>query len=191
MRVDRAQGHLAENPAGDLAQMKRNAITQEQLQTVLSYSPETGEFRWLVSRPGTGGKGSVAGGVSAIHGYHEIRIDYVLYKAHRLAWLYVHGSFPATEIDHIDGCRSNNRLDNLRLASRSQNTANRRTARSDNILGISGVSKTKTSYSVRIMKDGRLYRLGTFPTLAEASSAYRAKHIELYGQFSPFACEVA
>jgi len=166
------------------------ALSVDRLRELLSYDLETGHFRWLVSRQGTGGKGSIAGNTS-VYGYREIRVDYVLHKAHRLAWLYVHGALPVNEIDHIDGNKANNRLSNLRIANRSQNTANRRTPRADNQLGVHGVSRSRNGFTARVMKDSVLYRLGTYDTVELASIAYRNKHAELYGEFSPFWGEAA
>lgn len=91
------------------------------------------------------------------------------------------------EVDHINGNTLDNRRDNLRLATRSQNAANR---------GVSSKSSTKLkgayyhkksgNYQSYIMKDGIYYRLGQFSTPEEAHEAYCKKAIELFGEFANF-----
>lgn len=83
---------------------KNTTLTQHRLKELLHYEPETGVFTWKVdSRDGGRGhrSGDTAGTLA--QGYTVIRVGKVVYKAHRLAWLYVHGSFPEHEIDHVDG----------------------------------------------------------------------------------------
>jgi hypothetical protein len=163
----------------------KTRISSHRVRELLCYCPNTGELRWKVGRQGTGGVGSVAGNTSW-HGYREVRIDGILHKAHRLAWLYVYGADPDGEIDHIDGDRANNRLSNLRCATRGQNTANRKFPRSNNMLGVPGVSRKRKKYEARLVKDGETYRLGVFETVESAAKAYREKHLELWGEFSSF-----
>ena len=91
-------------------------LTQARLKKLLSYNTDTGEFRWRVTRRGAARAGSVAGCVRH-DGYVRIAIDGKRYLAHRLAWLYVHGEL-VPELDHANGVRSDNRLDNLRPATR-------------------------------------------------------------------------
>src|SRR5690554_1763211 len=98
-------------------------ITQSDLHEVLNYCPDTGVLTWKKQLAPRGRIGSIAGcaekkGRSA--GRVSIRIHGKLYLAHRLAWFYVHGEWPEL-IDHIDGDPSNNRLSNLRRATKAQN----------------------------------------------------------------------
>jgi hypothetical protein len=110
-----------------------------------------------------------------------------LYRAHRLAWLYVHGEWPRKLIDHIDGDGLNNRIANLRLASAAENIINR-VAQSNNASGIKGVSWHKASqkYQAVIHKDRRQIYLGLFATAEEASAAYTRASFEQHGAFSVF-----
>ncbi|HAS0888998.1 TPA: HNH endonuclease, partial [Enterobacter cloacae subsp. cloacae] len=98
-------------------------LTQNRLKEVLRYDPLTGVFYWLNPTAYCMHPGDVAGFVDYT-GYAYIKVDRVKYSAHRLAWLYVHGSMPEEQIDHVNNNRSDNRISNLRLASRSQNMMN-------------------------------------------------------------------
>ena len=102
-------------------------MTQEELHQLLDYNPETGEFFWK-SCPAKKIKfGQKAGSICKIHGYVLIGIKKKQYRAHRLAWLYVHGKWPYPEIDHINRVKTDNRIANLREADRSMNNLNRGT----------------------------------------------------------------
>lgn len=101
-------------------------MTQEELHQLLDYNPETGEFFWKVNSRCIK-SGSKAGCVCKVHGYQHINIKNKRYKAHRLAWLYVHGKWPHPEIDHINRVKTDNRIANLREADRSMNNLNRGT----------------------------------------------------------------
>lgn len=112
-------------------------LTHSDLVRLLDYNPETGLFTWKAKRCGTK-HGSVAGSIDPSHGYRRIKIDGHLYLAHRLAWFYVCGEWPAHEIDHIDRARANNRIANLRPATRSENQCNK-PRYSNNRTGAKGV----------------------------------------------------
>ena len=111
--------------------MRKALPTIDRVREVLSYDPETGDFRWKV-RCGKRGAGRQAGCLSKATGYVLISVDGTLMTAHRLAWFHVHGEWPQ-ELDHCDNDRSNNCLGNLRLVTRSQiaNAARRRSNTSD------------------------------------------------------------
>lgn len=101
----------------------KTIITKEQLDAVLKYETETGQFIRLKT---TGGKkaGTVAGYVHKHLGYVEIRVKGKAYYAHRLAHLTVTGEWPANQMDHVNHIRHDNRWSNLRPASPAQNTRN-------------------------------------------------------------------
>ena len=115
-------------------------ITQARLKELLHYNPETGVFTNLKKRGVRGSIGDVVGGVH--YGYYRIRIDSVNYNSHKLAWLYVYGEFPSSNIDHINRIKTDNRLCNLRLATKQQNNWNVG-LRKDNTSGYKGVTFCK------------------------------------------------
>ena len=145
-------------------------FTQARLKELLHYDEKTGAFTWKVKKGGRAVAGQHAG-TKDVRGYLVIRLDGVLYKAHRLAWLYSHGEWPEENIDHINRDRSDNRLKNLRLANQSLNmhNANRRAGKS----GVVGVThdKWRDKWVARIKINYRSVFLGRFNSLAEATQA--------------------
>jgi hypothetical protein len=163
----------------------RADITAERLRELLEYDPLTGEFRWLIAPQGIH-VGDVAGTTKGISGgYRIISVAGTRYRAHRLAWLYVHSRFPDQEIDHIDHNPANNALSNLREATGSQNCANARRAR-NNTSGFKGVTwdKQLLKWRARIIVKGRGYRLGSFESAEAAHAAYMAAAIKHSGEFA-------
>jgi len=138
-------------------------ISQEKLKERLSYNPLTGEFKWNTSPP----RGPCIVGMKAgspdNHGYLKIMVDSKLYKAHRLAWLYVNGSFPAGDIDHINHKRTDNRIENLRTVERKLNQKNLTKAR-NNTSGFTGVifNKKTSKWTAQIQVENKKIYLGSF-----------------------------
>lgn len=122
---------------------KRKELTSEVLRRELSYNPETGEFRRLQKRGGME-IGSIAGYVNRSTRYVLIDVCGRTYLAHRLAWLYVYGEWPRYTIDHINRCKSDNRLVNLRDIEHCENGRNVG-IRSNNTSGVTGVYWHKTT----------------------------------------------
>jgi len=94
------------------------SITAERLKELYLYNPEDGTFTRIkaAGRHNRWGVGTIANHHDPITGYNRIRIDGTLYSAHRLAWLYMTGSWPTHQIDHVDLDRANNAWRNLREA---------------------------------------------------------------------------
>lgn len=156
--------------------MARPIITAARLREALHYEPETGNFTWLIKPNRSVMIGDVAGSQDR-DGYVCIRICGRSYRAHRLAWLYVHGVLPPSQIDHKDAIRSNNKWPNLRIATNAQNKQNMRKARSDNRVGLLGVFPDRDKWRARITIDSKKVSLGTFETPELAHAAYlAAKH---------------
>lgn len=106
------------------------------------------------------------------HGYISVRINYQIYQAHRIVWCWHNGEIPfGLQIDHIDGNRNNNRIENLRLATGAENSRNCK-LRSDNTSGITGVTwdKCREKWVARPSFSGRSYHLGRFRDLSDAAS---------------------
>ena len=145
-------------------------ISQQQLKGLLHYDPDTGVFTWIRRRRGTR-FGHGAGRLN--HGYVSIRVLGREYGAHRLAWLYMTGRWPADQIDHKNCIRNNNRWDNLREADYSLNQQNRKSAPSNNrTTGLLGVRPRGKRFMAKIMLNGEVHYLGTFDTPQLAHGAY-------------------
>lgn len=154
-------------------------VTQARLKELLDYDPGTGVFIWRVSR-GTARAGSVAGTFNS-EGYIRIKIDRKLYLAHRLVWLYVCGKFPVNQLDHIDRDPSNNRIENLRLATQAENKQNLSKPYT-NTSGVVGVSWNKQTgkWQAYIQLNNRQIHLGLFDTIEEAAAARAAAKAKLH-----------
>lgn len=148
-------------------------ITAERLREVLDYEPGTGLFRWKVRTSNRISVGDVAGSLHKPTGYVFLFVDGGLIKAHRAAWLYLHGELPL-EIDHINGRRADNRIANLRDVSRSVNQQNLRAARGDTSSGLLGVSwhEGKKKWRAQIKTAGRIRFLGYRHSPDEAHALY-------------------
>ncbi len=148
-------------------------ITQDELKKQLSYDPTTGKFIRVVALCNRIRIGDVAGTPNG-RGYIKLRVNARSpVFAHRLAWLYVYGYFPK-ELDHINGNRSDNRIENLREVDRKQNCENQK-LRSTNKTGFRGVywNKLEQKYKAQVGHNRELHHLGTFDNLKEAVQAVR------------------
>lgn len=161
--------------------MAAKDFSADYLRSILAYDPDTGVFTRLVRTANRHKIGNVAGHRNG-NGYIRFVVLSKRYYAHRLAWLYVTGDWPVGEIDHIDGNRSNNAISNLRDVSASVNLQNQRFARSDNIHGFMGVSRSRNRWSAHISINGKKRHIGQFDTADEAHAAYlNAKRLHHVG----------
>jgi hypothetical protein len=163
---------------------KTEKLTVERLREVLHYDPLSGVFTWLTNRGSRGRVGKVAGCVKV--GRHTlIMIDKVLYKAHRVAFLYMTGRWPDPDCDHRDLEKSNNIWGNIREATRSQNMANT-PLRLTNKSGLKGVSwsASHNGWKAQITINYKNNYLGTFKTKEEAPSAYCGAARACHGEFA-------
>lgn len=167
----------------------RKLPSQTVLHEWFSYDPKTGEFRWI-KEPRTIGPclGKVAG-TTRENGYIFISVPgYGQIGAHRLAWIYVHGlTIGGAEIDHRDTNPGNNAIDNLRLATSSEQKQNKK-VQSNNRSGLKGAyyhacHKGK-KWRSQIKVDGKPIFLGYFHTPEEAHAAYAAAAERHFGQFA-------
>jgi len=157
-----------------------------------SYDPSTGIISSAIKTRGQGG--SILAGTPV--GYKHPRENRLIisanhkgkqraFKAHRIAWLLMTGAWPAGEIDHIDGDGTNNRWNNLRVVTRSQQMMNRKLS-PRNTSGFLGVRLCKSTgrWRALIWKNRKHYHLGYFDTKEEAHIAYRKASSELHGHYA-------
>jgi hypothetical protein len=145
-------------------------LTRDNVHEIFTY--RDGALIWnagaITRRP----NGAQAGYLNA-DGYVVIEVAGQAQLAHRLVWLMHHGAWPEGEIDHKNGVRNDNRIDNLRDVARVTNTENRRLATTGSASGFLGVSIHHTGkFRARIRADGVLKSLGLFETPEDAHAAY-------------------
>jgi hypothetical protein len=171
--------------------MSARTLTADRLREVLDYAPETGIFTWKPrTEPGRGTTifnkrfaGKPAGCPDA-YGYIQLSIDRVQYKAHRLAWLWVHGPIPADkEVDHRDGNRANNAIGNLRLATRQQQVSNTGPRKPGKVKGCHWHARDK-KWAARFRVNGRNVSLGAFDRLEDAQTAPARAEAKYHGEFA-------
>lgn len=144
-------------------------LTQKEVKKLFYYDFCTGNLYWRVDRGPNKVKGNIAGSLNK-SGYIRIKINDSSYSAHRIIWLYVYGKLNENlQIDHKDGNRSNNKLDNLREVTQSINQQNQRRHK----IGKSGYlgvyyMPTKNKYKAEINQNGKRIYLGLYSTIEEA-----------------------
>lgn len=153
--------------------------SQAQLKALMHYDPETGKFtraqtkrRWK--------QGQVMGAVA--NGYINLNLDGRLYRAHRVAWVYMTGEDPEAGIDHVNGVGTDNRWANLRAADQSNNLCNRG-AQTNSATGVKGVYKTGGKYVARVHYRKKRHYIGFYSTIEEAKAAYDAAAKVIHGIF--------
>lgn len=156
-------------------------------QVPLDYVSERLEYRdGLLIRKVAGGRGVKPGDVAGtkhIEGYIQVNLRGQIFLAHQIVFAMHHGWTPA-EIDHINGDRADNRIENLRAVSRSQNLQNAG-IRSDNTSGVRGVSwsKLRNKWHVRIWKEKVKHSIGFFDDLEDARLARLQAEITMFGEY--------
>lgn len=167
-----------------------NMLTQERLKQFLDYNPETGLFSWAKNRVSMKGIHTNVGTIRSTDGYRQVSVDSVLYRAHRLAFLWMTGRWPTAFVDHKNGLRDDNRWNNLREATRQQNRGNTALFIT-NTSGRQGVYKVGNRWRARIVREGVCKHLGYFDTLGEAASAYDDAELAFYGEYASSLREVS
>lgn len=147
-------------------------ITQGRLKELFNYDAQTGLFTRRVTVNGGRWKAGEFVGHTAKDGYVHISVDGVLYKAHRLAWLYAYGEFPNHNIDHIKGM--SNAIGNLRDATQSVNVQNIRRAKKNSKSGLLGAFwvPEKKKFVAKLCHQRKSIHLGYYKTAKEAHQAY-------------------
>lgn len=165
--------------------MKKLNLTADRAQELLSYDPVSGELTWKRTTSNRVHVGDKAGNLMRSTGYLQIQIDGNTYLAHRVAWLLTFGSMPGKWIDHINGCKTDNRLFNLREADVAQNLWNIKRPKT-NKSGVKGVSwdSTYEKWSAEVKNRSKKHWIGYFDSLESATAAVREKRAQLHGQFA-------
>lgn len=148
----------------------------------LSYDAQTGVFTWIArfSRARKHARADVPG----TDGYRRIFIAGKYYKAHRVAWLWAHGDWPADQIDHVNLDKTDNRLANLRPADLRLNAGNCRTKRR----GLKGATLHKSGkWQAQICSFGKRTYLGLFDSEGAAHQAYARAAATTFGEFARLA----
>lgn len=151
-------------------------LTQEYLKTILKY--ENGNLIWIKTSNYHKRRIGTVSGYKRPDGYMQIRIKDKSYLLHRLVWLYHNGEFPTKDLDHINFNTKDNRIENLREATKSENQWNIGITK-QNTSGFKGVSYDKrrgTWNSAVTIKSKKKY-LGAYKTPEEAGEVY-IKHIK-------------
>lgn len=147
-------------------------LTHDDVVTLLDYNQETGVFQWKKKRRGI--RTGVNLGADNGFGYLRITVLGKQFYAHRLAWLYCYKVWPKGEIDHINGNKQDNRIENLRDVTQQSNAQNKLTAHSRSktqTLGVSWHKKAQKWQAHICVYKERKY-LGLFDTIEKASEAY-------------------
>lgn len=144
----------------------------QKIYNLLEYNPETGDLVWKCNRGGKAKKGDIAGCLTK-QGYRQIYIDNVPYYAHRIA-LALQLNRQVGEVDHRDGIRYNNKLENLREITRLGNSQNTKGK---------GTCLTKWGWSAGITVNYKKKHLGYFDTEEQAHAAYMSAKQKLHPTF--------
>jgi hypothetical protein len=156
-------------------------MNHQRLLELLDYDAVTGVFTRKISLSNRSPIGSVAGSIAK--GYCFICVDGKRYAAHRLAWFYIHGSWPTDLLDHDNTNGIHNAISNLRLANKSTNGANRGLNK-NNTTGFKGVSVKRNRFISRIKVNKTHIHLGCFLESKDAAQAYDFAAVQHFGQFA-------
>lgn len=154
-------------------------LTASRVRQVLHYDPKTGVFRWRIRPKNHAPVGSIAG-TAWRNGRRTIMIDGHRHYASTLAWVHFYGEWPKGLMDHRNNDPGDDRILNIRPATRQQNRVNAGVSR-NNLVGMKGVSKLPSGrFQARLA--GRY--LGSFDTAWKAHVAYFRAATNAFGEFA-------
>lgn len=148
----------------------------KELLNYVTYSKRFGIFRWKIYVGGRCRVGEKAGGIDW-GGYDVICFKGQRIKVHRLLWFMVHEELPEI-LDHIDGDKSNNRIENLRASNITLNSRNRKEHRAGNPLGVS-FRKDNQKWVAQCWNGKKKIYLGQYSTMEEAKTVFDNFHNNL------------
>lgn len=167
---------------------KYQIVTPEVLAEFFTLDREAGRVVWKKRR-----RSAVVGSVASHatkRGYRDVQLYYQgrqhLFREHVVVWALLHGAYPEGEIDHANRDRGDNRPENLRLATRSQNARNSLKPGRDLPPGVYPSKSARNPYMAQIrVEGGKVRYLGSFPTPELASIVYQEAQREINGVFAP------
>lgn len=165
--------------------MTNNDLITTQQQVIDLFDYKDGNLYWRINPRKIGQQikpGSLAGTLACGKKYIAVQYKRKRYFAHRLIFLYHHGWIPE-QIDHIDTNPSNNKIENLRAATPTQNQYNR-PVQKNNVLGVKNVSKSGNKYYVGFTINGKFTRVGSFHSIEDAKAAAEEFRAKLHGEFA-------
>ena len=157
----------------------RDYPSQERLRELFDYDPDQGQ---LIRK---GKHFQKRNGMRSAPSYRKTTINYVSYAHHRLVWVWHNGDPGQMVVDHINRDRHDDRIENLRLATHSENRRSSGMFKT-NSSGYKGVTFEKTvgRWKAYIYLNNKRKHLGTFPTKEEAAAAYQQAAAEMHGAFA-------
>ena len=174
--------HVPELGGRQLPAAAKARPTIEELREYLDYDPETGVLMWK-KRPSRRVKqGQVAGGSLNGEGYNQLGFSGMKFLAHRVAFALHRGRWPSPCCDHIDGDKTNNRADNLRECSASENQRNRGLSR-NSTTGVKGVRRLSGGYLAKVVIN-RCGHNKWFRQLEDAAAYVKRLREQLHGEFA-------
>ncbi len=160
--------------------------TQERIRELFDYRDDGFLIRKFPAHCKNGEVGTVAGYIDMTYGYMRTHVDNKLCQVHLLIWIYHFGGIPKGKlIDHEDRNPLNNKITNLRFASKSQNAANSG-IKPKNTSGFKGVSfeKKLSKWKVQIMDNGKKKHLGIRDNKIDAARLYDLHAKNIFGEFA-------
>ena len=159
-------------------------ITQELLKEYLEY--RDGHLWWSKPRSNSVKVGQQLGKLES-SGYRQGKLFSKLYLEHRLIWLYHYGCWPKDQIDHINGVRDDNRIENLRECTAQQNQFNKKSKKgsSSEYKGVSWNKKSR-KWLVKYKNKGKQIYLGLYECELEATEVYHKATENLHKEYANY-----